>query len=217
MKARKWGEHGHSRRAFQEALGRGGGWGKRKCGVPGPGSSAWGGDPWGGGAHGGQKAGAHPTGGGCVSGLWEPCGHFPGRGPRGLCAWRVGGVGTLPQLPAVICSQRLKPWVGSWGDGLAQPGGGPVGPRRGKPAADGETAARWASAPSRRPWAAGPHLRLLGGGRGVSYASPGARAPTLLPSYLIRTLREPGRARARPQGPSRPQPPSACPAGLCPL
>lgn len=97
------GGYSHSRGAFQEAPGVGN---ERKCGVPGPGSLLESGGPreggsWGGGAQGGQKAGSPPNMGlwaaGAVWALSLQRAPRPGR--------RAGGVGALPQHPAVICSQ----------------------------------------------------------------------------------------------------------------
>ncbi|VCW66367.1 unnamed protein product, partial [Gulo gulo] len=137
-----------------------GGWGKRKCGVPGPGSSAWGGGRGEGCTRGPE--GGEPTRRGGL-GCGSCVGTFPAEGPA---AWRVGGGGPCPSSPLLSGVRDLSPVLGAGETAWRSPGGGLVGPRRGKPAADGETAAGWVSAPSWRPWAAPPHLELLGGGWG---------------------------------------------------
>lgn len=81
--------------------------------VPGWGAGGpWEGGSCGGGAHGGQEAGSPPS----DVGLWAAEAVWAlswQRAPQP--GWWVGW-GPLPQLPAVICSQRLKPCLRSWGD-----------------------------------------------------------------------------------------------------
>lgn len=87
---------------------------------------------------------------------------------------------------------------------MVQPWGGLAGPRRRKPAAGGETVARWVSALSRR---LGLTWSCWGG---VWDVSLGARGP---PAAAITHQYRPGTEQSgSPQGPSRPQPPSAGPA-----
>lgn len=213
MKARKWGgtvtpevpskrPRGWGMRGSAASLGLGPCWrvGAHGKGAPGEGVHK-----------GARRRGAHPTWG---SGLQALCGHCPCRGPRGLAGGRVGW-GPCPSIPPLSAvSQRPKLCLRSWGDSGLQPWGGLVGPRRGKPAADGETVARWVSAPSWRPWAAGPHLELLGGG--VWDASLGAWG---LPAAAITHRHRPGTEQNPRQSPGpfpAPAPaPSVLPASAC--